>query len=721
MKKSVIQALSVCLVMVAACTPPAAEPARAPLAAPISPPVKQSLAGTERDSEAGTAIKLAAEDRQTAPIREVFRLGEPTGIPLVRGKSTSSISPEGDITLNFANTDVHEVVKTVLGDFLGANYVIDPAVQGTVNIQTTRPLTRDAAVSALTAALKVAGVALVPVDGIYHVVPVQQAATQGEAFGSYVHSPGFRLDIVPLHYVGVADMQQILEPMTSPGTVLRADTGRNFLVLGGTEEELSSLINTIGIFDVDQMAGKSIGLYSLKDASAKVVLGEINQILDAESGQAGLVRLQSVDRLNAILAVSAQPAYLAHVESLINRLDRSVEGTERRLYVYRVQNGKASDLASVLMRALTGNDSGANQAGSSAPASAHTQVTYTPITTLGGASATNPSGSSFGAGIAAVPTQPSAQGASVSPSSAAPDQAHANTLRITADENNNALLVMATSSEYAIVQAALRKLDVMPLQVLIEASILEVSLTNDLQYGVEYFLKTGRHTILNTTSNTASISPNVPGFSYLYSSGANFQAIVNLLESVTTVNVLSSPELMVLNNQTAALQVGDQVPIATQSAASVLTPGAPIVNTIELHDTGVILKVTPRVNAGGLVLMDISQEVSAVAKTTSSGIDSPTIQQRRINSSVAIESGQTVALGGLITSGRTKTRSQIPLLGDIPYVGALFGTTDDSGSRTELIVLITPRVAHDTKDALDATDELRRKVPLTWGLGQAAH
>ncbi len=177
---------------------------------------------------------------------------------------------------------------------------------------------------------------------------------------------------------------------------------------------------------------------------------------------------------------------------------------------------------------------------------------------------------------------------------------------------------------------------------------------------------------------------------------------------ITDVRVISSPQLMVLDNQTARLQVGDQVPIATQSSQSV--EGINLVNTIQFRDTGVILEVTPRVNASGLVVLDVLQEVSDVTETTTSEIDSPTIEQRSIQSTVAVQSGDTIALGGLIRDREEDGVSGIPLLSSIPLLGNLFKTTEKIVRRTELLVLITPRVVRDRREALDVTDELRRRL-----------
>jgi len=286
-------------------------------------------------------------------------------------------------------------------------------------------------------------------------------------------------------------------------------------------------------------------------------------------------------------------------------------------------------------------------------------------------------------------------------------------IRITGDEANNALLILATAHQYEVVEAALQKLDIVPLQVLLEAAIAEVTLTNELRYGIQYFAKTGKSQIVLADAATTAIAPTLPGFAYAFASGSNIRVILDALESITNVNVVSSPELLVLNNHTATLQVGDQVPIATQSAVSVITPGSPVVNTIEFRDTGVILKVTPRVNEGGLVTLSMTQEVSGVTRTTSSDLNSPTIQQRRITSSVVIQDGQTVALGGLIKDSRNKTRDGIPFLQRLPYVGALFRTDDTKDERTELLVLITPHVVESLDKARSVTNELRRKMPAT--------
>jgi general secretion pathway protein D len=260
-----------------------------------------------------------------------------------------------------------------------------------------------------------------------------------------------------------------------------------------------------------------------------------------------------------------------------------------------------------------------------------------------------------------------------------------------------------------MVQGALGQLDSIPLQVLLEAVIAEVTLTDQLQYGVQSFFKSGKASGLLSTVPNSSLALTPGGFSFVFQNNS-VSALLELLAQVTTVQVVSSPEVMVVNNHTASLQVGDDVPIATASAVSTVTSSPSIVNSIQMESTGVILKVTPRVNPGGLVLMDVSQDVSASVNTTTSSIDSPTIQQRRIATTVAVQDGQTIALGGLISDNRSRSRTGFPWLMDLPVVGPLFGLTNDNSTRTELLVLITPHVVRDRQSAERVTEELRSKL-----------
>ncbi len=271
---------------------------------------------------------------------------------------------------------------------------------------------------------------------------------------------------------------------------------------------------------------------------------------------------------------------------------------------------------------------------------------------------------------------------------------------------------MAKPADYEKVLAILQSIDMVPNQVLIEATILEVSLNDQLKFGLRWFFESGKSDFQFSDLVTGAVVSQFPGFSY-FLSAANVKVAVNALAAITDVNVISSPSLMVLDNRKATLQVGDEVPVAIQQAIGVVSPGAPVVNSIGFRNTGVLLSVTPRVSDSGRVVLDIEQEVSIAVETTSSGINSPTIQKRRVRTTVSVQDGESLTLGGLMQERNTLDRSQIPIAGDIPVLGNLFKNKDDRIGRTELLIIITPKVIRDAQQASAATEEFRRELDLS--------
>jgi general secretion pathway protein D len=646
----------------------------------------------------------------------------------VSGSSGVTKGPsEGDVSLNFVNVDVKEVAKGILGDLLGLNYIVDAAVQGTITVQTNQPIARTDILPTFQTVLRMNGLALVQQSGFYSIVPYGAA---GKAVGFGARDAGYGTEIIALRYVGPDQMRRVLDPILPQGAILQADQARNLLIIGGTEGERAAIRERIATFDVDWLRGMSFALFTPRYATAKQMVDDLTHIMgDENSPMAGQVKLVAIDRMNAVLAISAQPRYLDDLRTWVTRLDRGNESTDRKIFIYYVQNGRAGDLAGVLGKAL-GIRTNAGQS-DQASRSSNTQVGGAGASGQGGSgqfqSSFSPSAAQalgsqgFGSqGFGGSMMNPRPQSASALGPEAelrqpltggnGQDSQQVGGMSITADEQNNALLVVATPAEYEVIEAALRRLDILPLQVLIEAAIVEVTLTKDLNFGIQWEFKNGPNQLTLSGGATGAIAQSFPGFSYLYSSGTRISAILSALQDHTNINVLSAPKLMVLNNQTATLEVGDQVPIATQSAVSTLTTDASVVNSIEYKDTGVILTVTPRVNEGGLVLMDISQEVSDVAATTSSTLNSPTINERKIGSTVAVQDGQTIALGGLILDNRTVGASGVPYLQDIPVLGNLFKQNTSTSTRTELLVLITPRVVRDGRDAAAITAELQDKL-----------
>ncbi|MCB8881483.1 type II secretion system secretin GspD [Acidisoma cellulosilytica] len=632
-----------------------------------------------------------------------------------------------DVSLNFVNADARDVVQSVIGGILKQAYTVDPAVKGTVTLETPSPIPRSNVIGVLTNALQVSGIGLVLRGDVYAAVPIANAAKQAPLGASV----GFVSRMVQLNYVSATEVEQALQPLVPPNASLRVAQGSNVLLVSGNSIDVDTLCDDIASFDVDYLRGMSFALVPLQNGMASEVATDVNKLLATTSrGIGDMVKVAPIERMNAILVTAMQPAYLRQVENWITRFDQgNGEGTPQ-LFIYRVQNGRATDLALVLRRALGIQDTAAGGATQSGGDGGSFDIQ------------TNASDSNAAAGLKTVQT---ALSGAPSSSAAAPAQADVllgggggsgsdagaggwsgSDVRVTADPTNNALIIMAKSQEYATIRAALTQLDVTPLQVLIEATVAQVTLSNQLSMGLQYYIKSGNFGAIFAPSQAGAASATTltpfGGFALngaanvLYAAGGT-NIVLQALQSKTTVRVLSSPDLLVLNNETAKLQVGDQVPVATQSSSSTLTDTAQTVNAIAYRDTGVILQVTPRVNESGLVQLDLEEEVSApTATATSSSYDqlnSPSISTRKVSSTLAINDGQTIVLAGLIQQTDSRGQSGLPWLQDIPVLGYLFGTKTKSLNRSELIVLITPYVIRNQNDADSVTAELRNSLRLT--------
>jgi len=605
----------------------------------------------------------------------------------------------GDVTLNFPNAAVPDVARAVLGDLLQLRFSVDPAVQGTVSVVTPYPIARAEVLPFLEQALRTSGLALVSSDGQLTIAPLAQARTAAPALAA--GEAGFGSETVNLQFITAGALRRLIEPVL-PGVVQPGSETDMTLVMTGTTGQRASIRDLVRQFDVNWLRNMSFALFVPRRTDSRLIVPELDELLNGEDAPTrGLVRLIAMEQLNGILAVSRQEQYLGDVQRWIEVLDREGESSQKRLFVYRVQNGRSQDLARVLSRAF--GRSGGEAAGEGVALDDLHQVMTGPSTRTSGSAADAGGDDSRSGGSAR-----DGAGNGNDRGALRMDQIDAS---ITSDDTNNALLVYATPRTYAVVEDALRKLDVLPFQVMIEAAIAEVSLNNGLRYGVQWLFSSGNTQTGFGQGNTPTPTRILPGYTFLYSNNTSITATLNALEGLTKVNVLSAPKLLVLNNQSASLQIGDQVPVASGSAVSVENPGAPIVNSIEYKDTGVILKVTPRVNNGGLVLLDIAQEVSDVAQTSTSSLNSPTIQTRKIASSIAVQDGQTVALGGLIRQKLTRGRSGIPLISRIPIIGGLaFGATDNRDDRVELLVLLRPTVLRTIDDGRAVTEELKRKI-----------
>jgi general secretion pathway protein D len=501
-------------------------------------------------------------------------------------------------------------------------------------------------------------------------------------------------------------MLQLLDPIVPQGMVVKADPRRNVLILSGTVEEIASVRETISVFDVDWMRGMSFALIPVKSSSPEAIAGDLEQIFETRKGSLkNVVRFVPNKRLKSVLVISSRAKYLKEATNWIRKLDVLAENSEQSLHVYHVQNRTAAELATVLQSVLKSEIAvkTATQ-GQVAPklGAAETGVTPVPDEPTSG-----PETPATGPGSNASYEADPGESAPAAPDTAIGDGSQP--VRVVADDANNSLLIFATAAEYERILSVLSEIDSVPNQVLLEAVIAEVSLDDDMKFGVRWLFGERSHYATFSDLETGAIASAFPGFSYfLRANDVSFT--LNALSSVTDVRVLSAPSLVVLDNRSAKLQVGDQVPTVTQTAEQPDNPNARIINSVELKDTGVILTVTPRVNDSGRVVLEIEQEVSDVVETKTSGIDSPTIQQRKIKTSVVINDGEALALGGLIQERETTGKTKVPVLGDVPILGNAFRQKTNKISRTELIIFIRPRVIRNFEEARRITREFRKQL-----------
>ncbi|HWA04543.1 MAG TPA: type II secretion system secretin GspD [Rhizomicrobium sp.] len=636
-----------------------------------------------------------------------------------------------DVTLNFPNADVHEVAKAILGDILGLNYAVDPSATGNVTVQTAEPVSRIDVLPILEESLAAAKLGLIKKGSVYTIIPIDKAKRQPQLLNA--DEPGYGSESIMLRYVNAVELKKLLDPLVPENAISQADAGRNILLITGTADQRNAMRELIKQFDVNWLRGMSFALLIPQRTDVHMLQPELDAIVNTQGAPTqGLVKLVVIDRLNGILAISPQPQYLTDLKKWMEVLDRAGGDNDRKLFVYHVQNGRAADLATVLINAFGGGQGA--QSTTPKPAAPNLAATGQPSqigsTQTGfGASGQQTGFGSFQSGSTGYQpgggfgsnTQTGDQtgtGSTVGGQGSNQPQNVSQTLQlpgggtpisVSSDETNNAIVVYSTGRQFGIIKDALHQLDVAPLQVVIEAAITEVSLTKELQFGVQWLLKTGVGNVGFSQGTDANPTQVFPGFSYI-TSGNEITATLNALQSITTVRVISAPKVMVLNNHTASLQVGDQVPVSTGNLATGGTTEPTVVNEIQYMPTGVLLTVTPRVNDSGLVLLDIMQEVSDVKKTTSSNLDTPTIGDRKFTSSIAVHDGQTIALGGLIRDNNSHGRDGIPFLSQIPYLGSLFGSTDNTDDRVELLVLLTPRVIRNAQDAKTITDELKEKI-----------
>jgi general secretion pathway protein D len=724
--------------LISGCATPTAD--RDSAASNRAPPLRTSTLITPSPGARGDGSRYGSGDTS--------KIFTGTG-QLVKGQLVGGALPAGApgavasgpaVTLNFEGADLREVVRNILSDILGESYTIDAAVGGTVTIRTTAGIPREALPATLEMLLRSNGAAMIKEAGIWKIIP---AATvlKGNVTPQLGNStralpPGYSVQLVPLRYIGARQMATVLEPFLRDATNVRVDDLRNMLILSGTELELRHLLETVDLFDVNWVAGMSVGLFTLQSADVKSVMSELDKVLGTpdKSPLAGLLRIIPIERMNALLVVSPQPAYVDEAKKWIERLDKGGEGSGVRFYVYQVQNSRAERIGPLLQQAFSGRVQQQPAAGppTLAPGTPAGTIVSPPAYQ---SQAVNQPVSSATTAATNAATAVSAAQAQVQAAAAARAVASGEgigvirNIQVVSDKDNNTILIVATPSEYSVIEAALKKLDVPQRQVVIEVTIAEVTLTDELDLGVDWLFKGaspgGRGSGGNFNGIIAPINAAVPtataattlaqGFSYLINS-LNFpgglQAALHLLDSYGNAKVISNPHVAALDNQKATIKVGNRIPINQQTFVGAGVVGSTtnaVTTTSQYIDTGVLLQVTPHINAGGLVTLEVSAEVSTPGTTTDPTL-APPINTRSVQTLVAVPSGETLVMGGLITEDKENASTGLPLISRIPILGGLFGSQKLNNNRTELVLFIAPKIIETGADFRRDMDDLRRRM-----------
>jgi general secretion pathway protein D len=563
------------------------------------------------------------------------------------------------ISVTLDRAPIAAAAEAVLGDALRRSYRVDPGVSGEVSVRLVGDMTEAEALTTFDQALRGSGAALIdaPGGGIA-VVPVKDAPVfslpaGGDGGGAYMAGG---VSIYGARNLSADQIVRLLAPLAQGRAEVRADAAEQHVFISGDPSTVNALTRAAALFDVDWLRGRSFQFYPLKYASAAAVTDDVEKVLGGPDGPiGGQVELITIDRLNAIIIAAKSPDLLDQAAHWIERLDHPASPSEQRLRVVHLNNLVATDFVKTISDLF--------------------------------ARGAPPAGAVVG------PNRPVSMAT------------------ITADPRSNSVIMYASDAEYQSLLAIVRQLDVTPPQVLIEATVAEVKLNNTLQFGVQWYLQnlqsigggflSGANPLATPTT---PIPGTLPGLNLVYT-GANVQVALNALQAVTDVEVLATPRMLVLANDTATLQVGSSVPVITSSSSGIQANSL-IVNNVDYRDTGVVLTVTPRVGDSGEIYIDVQQEVSDVSTTTTSDIDSPTIDQRKFHTQIAVESGQSVAIGGLIQTNKTTSDSGVPGISRIPVLGAAFRQRLRTRSRDELVVFLKPTLVRSRSEADAVTDEL---------------
>lgn len=657
-------------------------------------PVQPSV-NTLSVKEAAEAGVNAVPENQDSPEKEpapppTVKEQVPSDAPVAL-KPAQRIEP-GTAVLNFSEANLKDILRTV-ADITGENFIIAPGVNAKITVHTTKPVAKKDIFSIFESILEVNGLSAVKSGPYYKIVPAPSARQRGldllrgPALSDLPRSDGMVNAIVPIEFISANELMQIIKPMLSQSGNMTLYSKANTLIITDSSSNIKKALELVEALDVDAFKRMHIEMVAAANVDIKTLNKEISDIFSAlgfgkDTAQLSVV---PVERLNSLLILSSNDQLMASVKEWIEKLDRRSSGEGASIHIYYVQNDKASNLRTILGQLYIGKKDIplSNSSGSANPPA---QVLSQPVSNSGSVSGEE--------------------------------------IKIFIYEPSNALIIQSSQRDYQNILNTLHELDQIPKQVLIEALILEVKLDESTKFGIQWSALTGNvnvqqntglfSTTLDNPAETIStpVGLSAPsGLTALATDSSKFFAVIQALASTGKINVLSNPHLVVKNYEKATMNVGSDEPVATQSTQTAVTGTSGLIQNIEYRKTGIILTVLPHITEGGMVAMSIRQEVSDKSTDRTVGDRTyPSFTKREVETSVVTKDRQTLVIGGLIQERRDRTESGIPLLSKIPLLGNLFKFTSVTEGKTELVILLTPRVISNSEQATLATDELKNKL-----------
>jgi general secretion pathway protein D len=599
-----------------------------------------------------------------------------------------AVEGEG-VMLNFDNADIYEVIQ-VISETLDLSYIIDPAVKGTVNIRSGKKIPNNQLFVIFKKILNINGLDIRDEGDHYYIYvagkPSSLAIYGKNQIGKLKPSSRLVTQIVPVLHLASADAQKLIEPYLSEHSSVYNLPDQNTLIISDFESQIVDALMILARLDVSSLSSLVVRMVRVEQAPLFDLRDELDEVLKAlkvnKSDYDG-VQIIPLERVNSLLLIGYDESLVRTAIKWVKELDRAPTEGRDSIYIYKVRNSVASELAE-LVSSLIGDKNGSKRTSSSRTSKTRKTTKVTPPGTRTSKRSTTKSPRKF---------------TSSSKSSGAPSMQFAGEPNLIPDDARNIILIRALFSDYMRVQKLLVRLDNMPMQVLIEVMVAEVTLGDDLEYGVEWALKNGTSSAKGPGVSFDSSDSSGLQFNLAFNSDTNIFQLLNFLASKNNLSILSSPQVLVLNNETATVNVGEQVPIVTSDSGDY---GSTTVNrTVQYKDTGVILNVTPRINDNGVILLDIDQQVSSVnPDQVISGVDSPTISTKQIKTKLAVKDGQSILMGGLIDRSDSVGNTGIPFLKDIPGLGWLFKSTSITHTKKELMIMVTPYVI-SSEDVLD--------------------